>query len=80
MGHLKDYVVEYDLPADFRRKRFYRRIKRYLRERWMDPVKWSTGSVVVTENRDFAMFVWKAARAVGGNSHIYEARCIDPDP
>ena len=79
VGHLNTFITEYDLPSDNRRKRFYRRIRRYLRERWMDPMKWSTGSVVVTEDRDFAMFVWKAARAVGGVAHIYEARCIDPE-
>jgi len=73
------YVVEYDLPADNRRKRFYRRIKRYLRERWLDEVGWSTGSVVVTEDRDFAFYVWRQARAVGGVAHIYEATCIDPE-
>jgi len=78
VSHLNSYIVEYDLPSDSRRKRFYRRIRRYLRDRWMDPMKWSTGSVVITEDRDFAMFVWKAARAVGGTAHIYEARCIDP--
>lgn len=44
----------------------------------MDPMKWSTGSVVFTEDRDFAHYVWREARAVGGVAHIYEARCIDP--
>jgi len=73
------YIVDYDLPTDSRRKRFYRRIRRYLRERWLDPTEWSTMSVVTTEDRDFAMFVWRAARAVGGIAHVYEARCIDPE-
>lgn len=77
---VSQYLVHYDLPADSRRKRFYRRVKRYLKMRWLDPMKWSTGSVVVTPDRDFAMFVWKAARAVGGVAHVYEATCIDPAP
>lgn len=79
MGHLNTFVVDYDLPTDSRRKRFYRRVSRYLRARWMDPTEWSTQSVVITEDRDFAFFVWRAARGVGGTSHIYEARCVDPD-
>lgn len=80
VGHPNTYIVDYDLPADARRKRFYRRIRRYLRERWRDPTEWSTMSVVITEDRDFAFFVFRAARDVGGTSHIYEARCIDPAP
>jgi len=79
VGHLNTFIVDYDLPRDSRRKRFYRRIRRYLARRYMDPAEWSTMSVVVTEDRDFAFFVWRAARAVGGVAHIYEARCIDPE-
>ena len=79
MGHLNIFIVDYDLPADSRRKRFYRRMRRYMKERWMNPSEWSTMSVVITEDRDFAFFVWRAARAVGGVSHIYEARRIDPE-
>ena len=45
----------------------------------MDSTEWSTQSVVITEDWDFAFFVWRAARAVGGVAHIYEARCVDPD-
>ena len=79
MGHLNIFIVDYDLPTDSRRKRFYRRVRRYLENRWMDPTEWSTQSVVITEDRDFAMFVWRAARAVGGLAHIYEGRNIDPE-
>lgn len=80
MSHLNRFVVEYDLPSDSRRKRFYRRIRRYLRTHWRDEVGWSTGSVVFTEDRDFAMYVWREARAVGGVAHVYEAKRIDPLP
>ena len=79
MSFLRGYVVEYDLPSDSRRKRFYRRIKAYLRRKWKDEVGWSTGSVVWTEDRDFAMYVWREARAVGGVAHVYEALRIDPE-
>ena len=78
--HLNRYVVEYDLPADSRRKRFYRRIKRYLRRHYREEVGWSTGSVVFTESRDFAWYVWREARAVGGVAHIYEAERLDTEP
>ena len=80
VGHPKEYIVEYDLPTDFRRRRFYRRIKRYLHLNWLDEVGWSTGSVVVTENKKFAWYVWREARAVGGVAHIYEAVRLDTEP
>ena len=80
VSHVKTFIVEYDLPADSRRKRFYRRIRRYRKNHYLDEVGWSTGSVVVTENRNFAFYVYREARAVGGVSHIYEATCIDPEP
>lgn len=74
------YVVEYDLPVDSRRLRFYRGIKRYLRDHFMEETGWSTQSVVFTENVDFAKYVFMMARKVGGTSHIYEARRIDDEP
>ena len=80
VSHLKEYVVDYDLPADSRRKRFYRRIRRYLRHHYLDEVGWSTGSVVFTESRDFAWYVWREARAVGGVAHIYQAERLDTEP
>jgi len=70
-------VVDYDLPSDHRRKRFYRSIKRYLRLYHMDETGWSTQSVVFTADRAFAFYVYREARAVGGRSHIYEATRID---
>lgn len=80
VGHPKTFIVEYDLPADSRRKRFYRRIRRYLELRYMDDVGWSTGSVVVTEDAKFAWYVHREARAVGGVAHIYEGVRLDEDP
>jgi len=80
VSQVKVYIVEYDLPADARRKRFYRRIRRYFRRHYMDPEGWSTASTVVTENRDFAWYVWREARAVGGEAHIYEGHQLDTEP
>ena len=83
MGHLsqkKVYIVDYDLPADFRRKRFYRRVRRYLKERWLDPTEWSTQSVVITKSESFAWFIYRAARKVGGTAHVYEGRQLDTEP
>lgn len=76
----KRYVVDYDLPSDSRRFRFYRSIKRYLRLYYMDEVGWSTGSVVFTDNRKFAFYVYREARAVGGRAHVYEAVKLTDDP
>jgi len=74
------YVVEYDLPSlpgDSRRKRFYRAIKRYLRDNDMEETGWSTHSVVFTDSKDFAWTVYREARKVAGVAHVYEARRLD---
>ena len=73
-------MVEYDLPADNRRKRFYRAVRRYLRENYSDEAGWSTQSVVFTKSEDFAWHVYREARKVGGTSHIYEARRLNTEP
>jgi hypothetical protein len=74
------YVVDYDLPADFRRKRFYRAIRRYLSLNQLEETEWSTGSVVFSESETFAWEVYRQARAVGGTAHVYEARRLDDEP
>jgi len=79
VGQRGKYVVEYDLPADNRRKRFYRAIRRYLRDRGVKEIEWSTGSVVFTESESFAWEVYKQARKVGGVAHVYEARRLDKE-
>lgn len=77
MGQRKTYVVDYDLPADSRRKRFYRAVSKYLREHHAEDTGWSTYSVVFTPDREFAWFVYHAARRVGGRANVYEARRLD---
>ena len=79
VSRLGTYVVDYDLPADYRRKRFYRAIARYLSLNKMAETEWSTGSVVWTDNEEFAWEVYRQARAVGGVAHVYEARRLDED-
>ena len=74
------YVVEYDLPADYRRKRFYRAIRRYLRSGLAEETGWSTQSVVFTGDEAFAWEVYRQARKVGGVAHVYEARRLDTEP
>ena len=78
--HVVKYLVEYDLPADSRRLRFYRRINRYREDRGLDPTGWSTQSVVITESEAFAWELYRQARAVGGVAHVYEAKRLDVDP
>lgn len=77
---METYIVEYDLPNDFRRKRFYRAIRRYLRLHNVDDTEWSTQSVVFTEDEDFAWYVHRQALKIGGTSHVYEARRLDDEP
>ena len=71
------YLTEYDIPADSRRLRFYRAIRRYLADRGLEETGWSTQSVVFTESESFAWEVYKQARKVGGVAHVYEARRLD---
>jgi len=71
------YIVEYDLPADNRRKRFYRAIGRYLASQGIEGTGWSTQSVVFTDDEKFAWEVYRQARKAGGVSHVYEARRLD---
>lgn len=70
------WIVDYDIPADSRRKRFYRRVRRYLREAEAEETSWSTASVVFTGDEDFARMVYHAALAVGGKSHLYRAEIV----
>lgn len=68
------YVVEYDIPqAPKLRQRFYRAIHRYLEEEgsfW----KWSTQSVVITDDPNFAEYVFNQAIRVGGKARLYLAK------
>jgi len=73
------YIVDYDLPADNRRKRFYRAIKRYLELHGIVGIGFSSQSVVITESENFAWEVYRQARKVGGIAHVYEARRLDTD-
>lgn len=74
------YIVDYDLPRGSHRKRFYRAIDRYLRFNDSGEAGLSTMSVVVTKSSEFAWFVYREARKVGGVSHIYEAWRLDREP
>ncbi|MBA7539309.1 hypothetical protein ES705_31588 [subsurface metagenome] len=79
MGQSDRYIVDYDLPRDSRRKRFYRAIQKYLRENMLEDTGWSTQSVVVTKSANFAWEVYYQARKVGGISHIYLGRLLDTE-
>ena len=83
MGHVSPgevYVVDYDLPADNRRKRFYRRVTAYLRDHHLEETEWSTWSTAFTSDEDFAWFLYNTARAVGGTAHVWAARRLDDEP
>ena len=79
VGH-STFIIEYDLPSDSRRKRFYRAVRRYLEAHELNGSGWSTASVVVTKNERFAWFVHNKALGTGGTSHIYEGRQLDDEP
>ena len=70
------FVVDYDLPADHRRKRFYRAVKRFLRERDLERTGFSSQSVVFTGDREFAEFIYAEARRVGGRASMWRATPI----
>ena len=70
------FVVEYDIPETPKlRQRFYRAIKRYLAENNIYG-RYSTQSVVITRDYNFACFVFDAAIQVGGRAVMYEAKEI----
>jgi len=73
------WVVDYDLPADSRRKRFYRAVSRYLAEHSLPETGWSTWSVTFTRDEDFARFLVGAARAVGGTAHLWWAERVEEE-
>ncbi len=69
-------MVDYDLPQNNRRRTFYNRIKQYMEEEAAS-IKFSTQSVVLTEDAKFALFIADQAQEVGGKAHIYEVNEID---
>jgi len=67
------YIVDYDLPMDNRRRRFYRAVQAYLVEHDSEHLRdWSTQSVVITDDREFADFVYAQASQLG-QAHMYKA-------
>jgi len=76
VGQRKTYVVDYDLPADNRRKRFYRAVHKYRRERNLSETGFSSQSVIFTPDREFAEFIYSKARNVGGTSSMWTATLI----
>ena len=74
------YIVEWDLPADNRRKRFYRALDRYYLAYDVPRAERSTASVLFTDNEHLAWHAYREARKVGGTAHVYEARRLDTDP
>jgi len=67
------YIVDYDLPANNTRRRFYRRIQRWLKANGTnETAAWSTQSVVITGDRSFAEFVYEEASQLG-HANIYQA-------
>ena len=73
MGQAAVYIVDYDLPADHRRKRFYRAVSRYLREHGTEDTGWSTQSVLITRDEGFAEYVYQEACRVGGKTRMWRA-------
>lgn len=70
------FICDYDLPANNSRRRFYRRIQRWLKANGTDETAaWSTQSVVITTDRDFAEFVYQEASRLG-HANLYKAEKI----
>jgi len=60
------WIVDYDLPATNQRRSFYRHIRAWLRERGEGRTAvWTTYSVVITPDREFAEFVFQEASQLG---------------
>lgn len=72
------FIVDYDLPVDGRRGRFYRALKKLLAE-YEALGDYSTESVFVTDDYNLAKQVHLLAMAVGGKSRLYLAFQIYDD-
>jgi hypothetical protein len=70
------WIVDYDLRANNSRRSFYRHVKAWLQNHNIEKdVKWSTYSVVITEDREFAEFVYAEASQLG-RANLYEAKQV----
>jgi hypothetical protein len=70
------WIVDYDLPADSNRRQFYRALRRYREEhKMLSESPWSTQSVVITVDREFAEFAYEMASHVG-HANLYRAEPI----
>lgn len=70
------FIVDYDLPQGSSRRRFYRHIQKYLQDNNIDSgSSWSTQSVVITDDEEFAEVVYAEASQVG-RCHMYKAKRI----
>ena len=70
------WIVDYDLPQNSSRRRFYRRIQAWLRDHaGAGQTDWSTQSVVITDSKEFAEFVYAQASQLG-HAHMYKAEKI----
>jgi uncharacterized protein YjbI with pentapeptide repeats len=71
------FIVDYDLPVNNSRRSFYRHIKSWLKKHGSRGTiaKWSSQSVIITQDKEFAKFVFEQA-ALLGHANLYEARLV----
>ena len=72
------FIVDYDLPTGRDRLRFYRALKKLLKE-YVALGSFSTESVFITDDYGLAKQVYNLALGVGGKSRIYLAFQIHDD-
>lgn len=76
---MTSYIVDYDLSMvhNNARRRFYRQVHKFLKVRNVtgETSGWSTQSVLVTEDSEFAEFVYALASNLG-QAHLYKAEKI----
>jgi len=73
------YIVDYDLSTrdGTLRRRVYRALKRYRREKSPSETGYSSLSVVFTRDLDFALFVKDMVGQAGGSATIWEAKLFE---
>jgi len=70
------WIVDYDLPQGNIRRNFYRRVSKRLQQMGDTGVTgWSTQSVVITDDPDFAELVYEEAIKIG-KAHLYKAEKV----
>jgi hypothetical protein len=72
------FIVDYDLDTSNSRRSFYRHIKSWLKAHGFrgTVAKWSSQSVIITKDEEFAGYVFEQA-GMFGHANLYKAQLLE---